>query len=400
MNRLQTVSRVAAMLIVGASAALLLPTGASASAFTVLHKFNTGGQDSQTGLVNVGTHLYGTTTAGGAGQTGRVFKVSINGGNVEGVIHDFAANGSDGQNPQGALIKVGQYFYGTAHQGGNCLCGVLFKVHTNGTGYTILHYFGSDASDGYAPSGNLFYAGGFIYGTTQGGGAAGGWGTLFKLDVGTDTYSVFYSFAGGADGQLPYGGLIKVGSRLYGTTRDGGTSGQGYGTVFKIKSDGTAKQTLHVFAGPPSDGWSPLGQLVSFAGALYGTTFAGGQNSSGTVFKVDTANGSGYALLYSFGAAGDGAIPESALLPVYTVAGTPGLLYGTTANGGAFGIGTIYSVDASGNEAVVHSFAGNQGASPAAELINVVDGNGNNQLYGTAYNGGQYGYGTVFQYTP
>jgi uncharacterized repeat protein (TIGR03803 family) len=386
------------MLFTSASltAVALLPVAASANPFTVLHQFHNGGKVSRAGLVNIGTRLFGTTMAGGAGQTGRVFNVSINGGNAEATVHDFAADGSDGQDPQAALTKVGQFLYGTAQQGGNG-AGVLFKVHPNGLGYTVVHTFTGCCGDGANPSANLIYANGFIYGTTQVGGT-GYAGTIFEVHTTNDSYSVLYSFGGGADGQVVNGGLIKIGDYLYGTTRDGGTPG--YGTVFKIKTDGTGKLTLHPFTGGTTDGANPYSAMVSFAGALYGTTYTGGQYGFGTVFKVDTASGSGYALLHSFGGVGDGKTSQGGLLPVYTNAGTPGLLYGTTTSGGSAGIGTVYKINASGTETVVHSFTGNQGASPASELINVIDGNGHNQLYGTAYNGGLYGYGTVFRFTP
>jgi uncharacterized repeat protein (TIGR03803 family) len=73
-----------------------------------------------------------------------------------------------------------------------------------------------------------------------------------------------------------------------------------------------------------------------------------------------------------------------------------GNFYGTTVNGGASGFGTIFKLDTSGNETVLHSFTGGDGAGPYAGLI--VDNVGN--LYGTTFAGGAVGYGTVFTFIP
>jgi uncharacterized repeat protein (TIGR03803 family) len=84
-----------------------------------------------------------------------------------------------------------------------------------------------------------------------------------------------------------------------------------------------------------------------------------------------------------------------------------GNLYGTTLNGGTTGNGTIFKVDATGQETVLYSFTGGtDGANPQAGLI--MDSVGN--LYGTTTGGGQSGggcptitfagCGTVFVVTP
>jgi uncharacterized repeat protein (TIGR03803 family) len=83
--------------------------------------------------------------------------------------------------------------YGTAQEGGTWGEGTLFKVNTDGTGFTTLHSF--TALDGLFPYPN-------------------------------------------SNGAIPYGGLILAGSNLYGTASIGG--GSGYGTVFRVTVDGTA----------------------------------------------------------------------------------------------------------------------------------------------------------------
>ena len=123
---------------------------------------------------------------------------------------------------------------------------------------------------------------GNLYGTTFGGGADGA-GVVFKLAPnGTET--VLYSFTGGNDGSSPYAGLImdKKGN-LYSTTDKGGADG--FGTVFKLTSNDT-ETVLYSFTGG-SDGRHPLaGLIMDKKDNLYGTTFGGGPDGVGVVFKL------------------------------------------------------------------------------------------------------------------
>jgi uncharacterized repeat protein (TIGR03803 family) len=143
---------------------------------------------------------------------------------------------------------------------------------------------------------------------------------------------------------------------------------------------------LHSFTGGV-DGGQPYAGLVRDAtGNLYGTTVYGGASNYGTVFKVDTTGRE--TVLHSFTGGVDGAKPESSL-----VLDGFGNLYGTTTGGGASGYGTVFKLSKTGKETVLHSFGGADGATPLAGLIR--DSNGN--LYGTTYFGGAWGPGTVFK---
>src|SRR5271157_830687 len=217
----------------------------------------------------------------------------------------------------------------------------------------------------------------------------------------TYTESVLHSFPGSPDGANPYAGLVRdAQGNLYGTTVNGGA--QAKGTVFKV--DATGNETvLYSFTGAGGDGASPTGLLVRDAqGNLYGTTVFGGASGKGTVFKVD-ATGNETVLYSVTGAGGDGANPEAGV-----VQDAQGNLYGTTAYGGAgncsngsfYGCGAVFKVDTTGNETVLYSFTGTggDGAEPAGL---VRDGQGN--LYGTTSAGGDLacrapaGCGTVFK---
>jgi uncharacterized repeat protein (TIGR03803 family) len=159
--------------------------------------------------------------------------------------------------------------------------------------------------------------------------SSGNDGTVFKITP-SGTLTTLHSFDV-ADGVLPYAGLIQAtDGELYGTTFDGGTTGQG--TVFKISTSGTLT-TLHSFDG--TDGGYPNTGLVQATdGNFYGTTLEGGASNDGTVFKV-TPSGS-LTTAYSFDST-DGEYPYAGL-----VQATNGNLYGTTAKGGANGEGTIF----------------------------------------------------------
>ena len=112
------------------------------------------------------------------------------------------------------------------------------------------------------------------YGTTQYGGTAGGYGTVFKVDV-AGNESLLHSFAGTPDGEDPQAGLYRdAAGNLYGTTQYGGTAG-GYGTVFKLALNGDIT-LLHSFSGTP-DGENPYAALTADShGNGYGTTKYGG----------------------------------------------------------------------------------------------------------------------------
>ncbi len=160
-------------------------------------------------------------------------------------------------------------------------------------------------------------------------------------------------------------------------------------TVFKINVTGTTFETLHSFSFGVGAGAVPQeASLVQGTdGDLYGTTSEGGANDLGTVFRIDT-NGATFTPLHSF-AGDDGSQPGDAGL----VQGIDGKLYGTTYfGGGASGHGTVFKLDTNGTFMKLHEFAGADGANPFAGLIQATDG----KLYGTTYQGGD-GFGTIFK---
>jgi uncharacterized repeat protein (TIGR03803 family) len=256
----------------------------------------------------------------------------------ESVIHSFAGGTADGSLPYGGLVQDGNAnLYGTTSGGGASDSGIIFKI---GTGKeTVLYSFtgGTDGAHPYAGvlrnnAGNLFGTTS-AWGTTAGACFPYGCGVVFTLNS-TNNLSVLHTFKGSPDGANPYAGLIAdPAGNLYGTTYNGGTGPctNGCGVVFKVAKDGT-ETVLHNFKGFPTDGAFPYGGLaLDAAGNLYGTASYGGTTDNGIVFRLDTNNNE--TVLYSFNGTTDGAIPRAGV-----ILDSAGDVIGTTYNGGITGI--------------------------------------------------------------
>jgi len=260
----------------------------------------------------------------------------------------------------------------------------------------------------------VFDKSGNLYGTTSQGGNStscgifgGSCGVVFKLTPvsGGWTESVLYEFTGGADGGTPYDSLVIDGKgNLYGTTSAGGTSGMG--TVFELTpgSGGTWTETvLHSFAGG-SDGAYPRAGLLLERNRLYGTTVQGGTGTAcgffgggpcGTVFElIHSKTGWTESVLYSFTGGGDGGYPYGGV-----VRDKKGNLYGTTFQNGAFGYGTVFELmHAKGTwtESTLYTFTGSTDGKASYGGV-IFDAKGD--LYGTTSQAGASGGGTVFELT-
>ena len=249
--------------------------------------------------------------------------------------------------------------------------------------------------------------------------------------VASPCFNSLFSF-NGADGSSPNSVVQGLDGNFYGTTTYGGANCQafgGCGTVFKITPTGTLT-TLYSLCretnsdGVCTDGSSPNAGLVQGTdGNLYGTTFGGGTNGGGTIFKI-TPNGA-LTTLYDFCSranCADGERPSEGV-----VQGTDGNFYGTTSAGGqepdqcsgllpGIGCGTVFKITPAGRLTTLYSFClkstCTDGALPEAGLVEGSDGS----FYGTTNFGGdeasqancfimdpfppEYGCGTVFKITP
>jgi len=267
------------------------------------------------------------------------------------------------------------------------LIGMVATQSAQGQTYTVLHSFAGKRKDGASPGGVVLDAAGNVYGTTNSGGTSN-FGTVFKVDTGGNE-TVLYNFCSQPncnDGRYPAAGLVwDAAGNLYGTTAAGG--GSDGGTVFKLDATNTEAVLWSFHAGTRPDGYSPYAGVVwDAAGNLYGTTFLGGVYDNGTVYKLEPSGKE--TVLHSFTGGLDGDGPDAGVI-------TNGdSLYGTVSSGGFGYRGTVFSLDKTGTGIALYQFRSpTDGEYPEAALIQDAAG----RLYSTTYGGGAYNLGTVFR---
>ncbi|HEY8698475.1 MAG TPA: choice-of-anchor tandem repeat GloVer-containing protein [Rhizomicrobium sp.] len=282
-----------------------LPTSVESVVYTF--QGNLDGANPAAGLIYSGGVLYGTTLEGGNtyfgscdttyNSCGTVFSLTL--GGTETVIHRFLGEtAGDGANPFANLLAVGNKIYGLTTEGGATCphglpngCGTVFKLTPSGSTWTehIVHVF-QTAADGGDPFAGLIKVGSTLYGTTIFGGTDND-GVVYSISLPSEAETVLYTFDGGANGSHPNSRLLNVGGTLYGMASGGGISGckyyysyDGCGTIYQLVSGGI--QTLYSFTGG-LDGGNPFGSggLVKKGAGLYSTTYGGGADNFGTVFK-------------------------------------------------------------------------------------------------------------------
>jgi len=267
--------------------------------------------------------LFGAASAGGASGNGAIFSLTTNGSTFA-VLHDFTAPDSvsgtnvDGATPLGGVIESGGVLYGTASSGGAGGTGVVFAVHTNGSGFVALHSFatldpatGTNAG-GAVPCGPLALSNNVLFGTASAGGQSGA-GTVFSVAVDGSGFVTLHDFSAidpasgaNADGAAPCAGLTVAGGLLYGAAPHGGAGGEG--SIFSVATNGTAFRTLYSFSalnvpgGTNTDGALPVGDLLLVGDSLWATTFAGGPGGAGTIFKLPLTSFPAVATAINLGA--------------------------------------------------------------------------------------------------
>jgi uncharacterized repeat protein (TIGR03803 family) len=315
----------------------------------------------------------------------------------ETVLYRFTGLGNDGANPYGGVVQDSQgNLYGTTQFGGKYNEGTVFKLNKSGHAI-VLHSFVPSPEGWGAGTDLMLDSAGTLYGTTYWGGTGycngTGCGVVFKLDQNGKGYTVWHNFNDSPDGAFPYGVLAADGKgNVYGTTYRGGSDN--YGTVFKIDATGR-ESVVHSFTDTNGDGADSRSSLILDSESnIYGTTVSGGSGSCGgddppgcgVVFKV--SKGGKETPLYDFPGIGErGAGPLSKL-----ARDTSGNLYGITEAGGSSGsgcggsgCGTVFELDQTGKEKLLYSFkGGNDGALPQGGLLRDKEGN----LYGATAAGG------------
>jgi uncharacterized repeat protein (TIGR03803 family) len=363
------------------------------------------------GNLYVGTGAGGTNLACGGG-CGNILEVTPSGQSTE--LYAFKP-GSDfaGPGPSGLLRDPNGTIYAATIQGGNSstgFAGQIIRLISSGAERTIYNFTGGN--DGKFPSPGLTQdSAGNLYGTTVEGGGTGcggyGCGIVYKVTP-SGSETILHSFTGGTDGAEPNASpILDSAGNLYGTAIEGGNlcsinpGGTGCGTVWKIDTSGNFT-VLYSFMGS-TDGWYPeAGLVMDSSGNLYGDAGGGGNLSCdapygcGSVFEI--ASSGNFSVLHSFTGGTDGQGPEGAL-----VRDSAGNLYGTTSTGGdescdLFGLsgcGVVYKVSSTGNETILHAFAGGttDGALPEFYPLTM---NGKGELYSTTQFGGSTNVGVIF----
>jgi uncharacterized repeat protein (TIGR03803 family) len=270
------------------------------SGFTNLHNFNGNSDGSATigRLVLSGNTLYGASQTGGSNGVGNIFAINTDGSGYTN-LHAFAAysfnTNTEGGQPVAEMVFSGNTLFGTTVLGGFWGKGSVFRMNMDGTGFTNLHNFtalvSGTNSDGAQPFSGLALAGNTLFGTAFYGGTSSN-GTLFRMNTDGSGFTNFHSFTTlingiNSDGANPPGRLFLSGNTLYGTTSAGGSASNG--TVFVVNTDGSGFKTLYNFTpthnGTNSDGAGPVSGILS-SNVLYGLAHSGGSGSNGTVFSL------------------------------------------------------------------------------------------------------------------
>lgn len=274
--------------------------------------------------------LYGMTSQGGVNNYGVIFSVDTNGYGYS-VIHYF--NDTDGANPSGSLVLSGNKLYGMTMQGGDMALnsgfggGVIFSVDTDGSAFQVLLQF--NGTDGAVPYGSLILSDSMLYGMTYYGGS-NDVGLLFGIDTNGSGFNIVLNFSSfGNYCKYSYCTPTINGNKLYAMTDFGGP---GEGNVFSINTNGAGYKDMYDFSGTFDP--EPYDYLVLWGSRLYGTTIEGGVNYVGNIFSLDT-NGSGYTDMFDFNFS-NGQGPYGAL----TRSGN--VFYGMAESGGANSAGLIF----------------------------------------------------------
>lgn len=353
----------------------------------VLHTFSNGSDGaSPIGGVQFGSDgaLYGVTQFGGSHGSGTLFRITATG--AETIVHDFVG-ATDGANPTHRPIQsTDGHFYGTTSYGGPGGWGTVYRTRLDGSGFevvfafqqaslsqpdrlvrasdgtlyvlflaggagnggvlailpdgstTVLHAFAVDGSEGWGPNSLLMGQDGSLWGTTQGGGKGNG-GVAWHL-ASNGGFSVIHRFDS-ADGRDPQLWIAQAGGSFYGTTGSGGPSGRG--GIFNMTAAGKVS-IVYGFGGKPFEGSAPSGLTRTSDGALYGVTLVGGKKGGlGTVYKLSPEGV--LTILHDFGAAfANGIYPQDDGPAV----GADGSVYGVCTQGGVanlnnvFGMGNVF----------------------------------------------------------
>jgi len=364
------------------------------SDYRVLHNFKfTDGQQPFGNVMEASNgYLYGMTYDGGTNNTGVLFRIKKDGSEFS-KLFEFPNAGVNGYHPLGGLVEATNGdLYGMTAEGGVGAYGVLFSIKKDGSGYTkLLDLTGSTTIGGF-PRGNLVQGPDqYLYGTAIQGGSSG-MGVLFKVKTDGTGYTNLIEFDGISRGSTPGASpIFGEDGKLYGTTQAGGTNN--FGVIYSVNADGTGFNKLFDFDGTNS-GSRGIGSLVQSAyGDLYGMTNSGGTSDLGVSFKIKP-DGTGFTKLLDFDGTNGASPVFGNLLEIEN-----GKFVGMTSRGGPSNSGIVFSITSTGSAAIVKDFPQPEGT---PEVISSNNGNeffgvassggisGNGALFKTSADGSGY----------
>ena len=416
--------------ILSGALAASIASPASATTYTVLHSFCHGnkfvckdGKSPAAGLVSdAHGNLYGTTSAGGDTGNGVIFELEFKrkaNKYAYRVLHSFDGAADGGVPITPLIIDTAGNLYGTATADGSDFGGTAFEISPNADRsawtYKVLINFcshgGTGCIDGMVPESGLAYAGSStgvpydgtspLYGTTLEGSTPG---IVYRLTQSGGSWdgSVLYGFcaqASCADGEFPVGQIAVdgAGRNVYGTTNGGGGE-NGSGVVFKVATANGAETVLHTFCGEVNctDGSGAQGGVALSGKTLFGTAPLGGKNDGGVVFRINVGSEK-EKVLYSFcSAAGctDGQGPDGPPLQNSVD------LFGVALGGDASVNGVIYQIGPDNSETVLHHFCQADKCTDGSLPVGGVVINSIADIFGVTERGGDRGDGVVYELAP
>jgi uncharacterized repeat protein (TIGR03803 family) len=295
--------------------------------------------------------------------------------------YNFSTAATDGRYPamNNLLLASDGNYYGTTSQGGTAGYGTIFRVTPGGT-LTTIHSFAGGAEGCYPTGGLGVNSAGSLVGLASQCGASGA-GTIFRSSL-TGTFVVLHTLTAATDGYNntncsgPAPLLRASDSYLVGTNCYGGP--YGYGTVWELAPNGRFN-VLHGF----NETWADAlyGRDVALAAdeSIIGVTEAGGIGNNGTIFKIDPTGV--YSILYNFTAqAHDGDNPQGIAI------GPDGGYYGVTYSGGNFGQGVVFQFLNNKYKVLHHVYSGivKEGGNPFSKPT--IDSSG--AIWGNTWNSG------------
>ena len=336
--------------------------------------------------------LYGLNEKGGIPRDfndglGSMFEFDYT-NNVYRKVANFGAS-KDGETPQGSLMLAPNgKTYGVTYRGGTYSTGVIYEYDYQNNTYTKKIDFNDDALDynGQYPFSSLTAASnGKAYGTTRYGGTFG-WGLIYEYDIANNIYTKKLEMPSSA-GRAPNGMIQASNGKLFGMTAAQIASGSS-GTIFEY--DYNANTCIKKIDLSVVNGYNSTGALVQASnGKIYGMTNSGGTTNGGVLFEYDY-NTNTCTQKYDFNQGAKGMRPYGSLIQAAN-----GKLYGLASQGGANSFGVIFEYDYTNNTYTkLFDFNGANGSNPYGSFFQA----SNNKLYGTTYQGGANNLGTVFEY--